>query len=333
MCFESGIKFTYLHRYYPCSMSSTDGTKPVIKIDNLTKVYDEIRAVDNLSLEVYKGEIFGLLGPNGAGKTTTIRMLVGLAKPTSGTATVAGYDIVKDSVKIRKVVGVVPQGNVLDRELSVEGNFVYHAKLHGMKKDRYENTVMNALSLIGLEGRADADPITLSGGMKRRATVGKALVHEPDVLFLDEPTTGLDPQSKRALWHQIQALSQKGITIILTTHYMEEAELLCDRVGIIDNGKIIALDTPRKLKKLLKGETVLDVRFENGIDLSVLQTMELIEDYDSMDDAIRIYTHRKKEVVLFLMKEFGDQISSIDFHDPTLEDVFIHLTGKELREI
>jgi ABC-2 type transport system ATP-binding protein len=313
-------------------MSLKGDTKAVIKIQNLTKIYDKLTAVNRLNLEVYKGEIFGLLGPNGAGKTTTIRMLVGLAKPTSGSATVLGYDIVKDSVTIRKFVGVVPQGNVLDRELTVEGNFIYHAKMHGMKKERYEGTVKKALSLIGLKGSADADPITLSGGMKRRATVGKALVHEPDVLFLDEPTTGLDPQAKRALWHQIQVLSKEGITIILTTHYMEEAELLCDRVGIIDNGKIIALDTPKGLKKLLKGETVLDVRFEDGIDQSTLENNELIESVDSMDDTVRIYTHRKKEVVLFLMKEFGEQISSIDFHDPTLEDVFIYLTGKELRE-
>jgi ABC-2 type transport system ATP-binding protein len=313
-------------------MSSGEDDKAVIKIQDLTKVYDKLTAVDNLNLEVNKGEIFGLLGPNGAGKTTTMRMLVGLAKPTSGTATVLGYDIVKDSVRIRKVVGVVPQGNVLDRELTVEQNFVYHAKMHGMRKEKYDSTVKKALTLIGLEGRADADPITLSGGMKRRATVGKALVHEPDVLFLDEPTTGLDPQSKRALWHQIQVLSKEGITIILTTHYMEEAELLCDRVGIIDKGKIIALDSPRGLKKILKGETVLDVRFEKEIDMSALDNKELIEGYDTMDDTIRIFTHRKKDVVLFLMKDFGDQISSIDFHDPTLEDVFIHLTGKELRE-
>jgi len=303
----------------------------VIKIEELTKHFGEIRAVNSVSLEIYKGEIFGLLGPNGAGKTTIIRMLTGLARPTSGTATVADLDIVKDSVKVRRIVGVVPQSNVLDRELTVEGNLIYHAKLHGMKKSRYEKTIANVLSLVGMTDRQNSDPIKLSGGMKRRITVAKALVHEPEVLFLDEPTTGLDPQSKRALWDRIQALSKKGITMILTTHYMEEAELLCDRIGIIDRGKVIALDTPRELKKILKGEAVIDITHDGNLSPKVFENLKFVSGFDTKQDNMRIYTKKKKETLSYLFANFGENILSVDFHEPTLEDVFLHLTGKELR--
>lgn len=303
----------------------------VIKMEELTKHFGEIKAVDRVSLEIYKGEIFGLLGPNGAGKTTIIRMLTGLARPTSGKANVAGLDIVKDSVKVRRIVGVVPQTNVLDRELTVKGNLVYHAKLHGMKKNRYEKTIANVLSLVGMMDRHNSDPIKLSGGMKRRITVAKSLVHEPEVLFLDEPTTGLDPQSKRALWDRIQALSDRGITMILTTHYMEEAELLCDRIGIIDNGKIIALDTPRELKKILKGEAVIDISHDGNISPKVFENLGFVEGLDSGHESLRLYTKEKKEAISYLFSHFGENILSVDFHEPTLEDVFLHLTGKELR--
>jgi ABC-2 type transport system ATP-binding protein len=303
----------------------------VIKIEELTKHFGEIRAVNSVSLEIYKGEIFGLLGPNGAGKTTIIRMLTGLARPTSGRANVAGYDIIKDSVEVRRIVGVVPQSNVLDRELTVKGNLVYHAKLHNMKKSRYEKTIANVLSLVGMTDRQNSDPITLSGGMKRRLTVAKALVHEPEVLFLDEPTTGLDPQSKRALWDRIQALSKKGITMILTTHYMEEAELLCDRIGIIDRGKVIALDTPRELKKILKGEAVIDITHDGNLSPKVFENLEFVSGFDTKQDNVRIYTTKKKETISYLFANFGEKILSVDFHEPTLEDVFLHLTGKELR--
>jgi ABC-2 type transport system ATP-binding protein len=306
-------------------------SETVIKIEKLTKHFGKVKAVNQVDLEIKKGEIFGLLGPNGAGKTTIIRMLIGLAKPTSGTAKVAGLDIVKDSVKVRRIVGVVPQSNVLDRELTVRGNLVYHAKLHSMKKSRYETTIDNALNLVGMTDKQDADPITLSGGMKRRVTISKALVHEPEVLFLDEPTTGLDPQSKRALWERISALSKKGITMILTTHYMEEAELLCDRIGIIDQGRIIALDSPRDLKTMLKGEAVIDAAHDGSVDFAVLREKDFTEDLELGRDTLRIYTTKKKEAISYLLSNYGDNIYSVDFHEPTLEDVFLHLTGKELR--
>ncbi|UCE74867.1 MAG: ATP-binding cassette domain-containing protein [Methanomassiliicoccales archaeon] len=302
-----------------------------IKLEKLTKFFKEVKAVDSVSLEIYKGEIFGLLGPNGAGKTTIIRMLSGLARPTSGSAQVAENDIVKDSVKVRRIVGVVPQSNVLDRELTVSQNLRYHAKLHGMKKSRYEKSITNVLALVGMKDKKDSDPLTLSGGMKRRLTIAKALIHEPEVLFLDEPTTGLDPQSKRALWDRIQALSEKGITMILTTHYMEEAELLCDRIGIIDKGKIIALDTPRELKKILKGEAVIEVTHDGKLDPQVLEALDFVGGLDSAQDNIHIYTTQKKKAISYLFTNFEENILSVDFHEPTLEDVFLHLTVKELK--
>jgi ABC-2 type transport system ATP-binding protein len=167
--------------------------------------------------------------------------------------------------------------------------------------------------------------------MKRRLTIAKALVHEPKVLFLDEPTTGLDPQSKRSLWDRIQALSKKGITMILTTHYMEEAELLCDRIGIIDKGKVIALDTPAGLKAMLKGEAVIDLTYKGQLDFAILESQDFVEGLDSGHDSVRIYTTHKKEAISYIFANFGDAVLSVDFHEPTLEDVFLHLTGKELR--
>ena len=304
--------------------------KAVICLENLTKFFGDLKAVDNVFLEIYKGEIFGLLGPNGAGKTTIIRMLTGLAKPTNGGAKVNGYDIVKDSVEVRRTVGVVPQSNVLDRELTVYQNLAFHAKLHGMKKSRYEKTIKNVLSLVGLQDRKDSDPLTLSGGMKRRITIAKALVHEPDVLFLDEPSTGLDPQSKHALWERIQELSKKGITMILTTHYMEEADLLCDRIGIIDKGKIIALDTPNGLKGMLKGESVIEITHDGKLTEEAISKLSFIEDFDCVHNTMRIFTSKKNEAVSYLFSNFQDSILSVDFHEPTLEDVFLNLTGKEL---
>jgi ABC-2 type transport system ATP-binding protein len=302
-----------------------------IELRSISKFFGDVKAVNGVSLKINKGEIFGLLGPNGAGKTTIIRMLTGLARPTSGSALVAGYDIVKDSVEVRRIVGVVPQSSVLDRELTVYQNLSYHAKLHSMKKARYEKTIENVLDLVDLKDKSEMDPLKLSGGMKRRLTIAKALVHEPRVLFLDEPTTGLDPQSKRSLWERIQALSKKGITMILTTHYMEEAELLCDRIGIIDKGKVIALDTPRGLKGMLKGEAVIEITHNGKLEPKALEGQDFVEGLDSGHDSIRIYTAKKKEAISYLFANFADTVLSVDFHEPTLEDVFLHLTGKELK--
>jgi ABC-2 type transport system ATP-binding protein len=309
-------------------------SKPVIVTKKLRKVYGKKTvAVKSLSLKVREGEIFGLLGPNGAGKTTTIEMLCGLARPTSGSGTVAGLDIVRESVAVRGTIGIVPQKNVLDRDLSIRQNLRYHGKLHLMKKDEIENRIEEVLKLTQMWERVDDFPLELSGGMKRRVTIAKALLHEPKVLFLDEPTAGLDPQTRRSVWDRIRLLSSKGTTMILTTHHMEEAELLCDRVAIIDKGEMLAIGTISDLKSRLEGEHVIEIELEEEVDLSVLKEKGLAEDIELTGLKVRIFTSRKKEVVTTLMSLYGAEISSINFHEPSLEDLFIKLTGRELREV
>ena len=218
----------------------------IIELSNITKIFDK-KVVDNVNLEIQKGEIFGLLGPNGAGKTTLLRMLSGLTRPTEGSGNICGYDIYKEGKKVRSVIGIVPQGDITDLDLNVKQNLIYHAKLHQMKKEEYQKRIQEVIELLELKDIATSKINTLSGGIKRRVNIGKALLHEPKILFLDEPTVGLDVQSRRAVWDKIKSLKEKGITMILTTHYMEEADLLCDRIAIIDLGKIIAIDSPNKL--------------------------------------------------------------------------------------
>ena len=223
----------------------------IIRLSGLTKRFDDLVAVDAADLEIRRGEIFGLLGPNGAGKTTIIRMLGGLTLPTAGGATVLDLDIVKDTRAVKGLIGVVPQNNVLDRDINVRRNLVYHAKLHGIPRPKISGKIDEVLAFTELESKRDSDVDDLSGGMKRRLVVAMAMMHDPEVLILDEPTTGLDPQSRRMVWDKVRRFKEMGITIILTTHYMDEADALCDRIGIIDNGKLIALGTPDELKARL----------------------------------------------------------------------------------
>jgi len=306
--------------------------KPVIETKKLRKVYDDLVAVRSLDLEIFKGEIFGLLGPNGAGKTTTIEMLCGLARPTAGAAFILGHDVQKDPSGVRRLIGIVPQKNVLDRDLTIRQNLRYHGKLHKMPKDIMEERIEEVLKLVMMEDRIDDEPLKLSGGMKRRVTIAKALLHEPKILFLDEPTTGLDPQSRRAVWDRVLHLKKKGITMILTTHYMDEADLLCDRVAIIDKGKIIAMGTPDDLKNKLEGENFIEIELEKDLELDHMVDMGLVTKVKVRGRKAKLMTRKKKEAIAHLMTEHGDHIRSIDFHEPTLENVFLNLTGKELRE-
>lgn len=306
--------------------------KPLIVTKALRKEYGDLVAVKNLNLKIYKGEIFGLLGPNGAGKTTTIEMLCGLARPTKGTAMISGHEIRKDPSGVRRLIGIVPQKNVLDRDLTIRQNLRYHGKLHHMDKDRIESRIMEVMKLVMMEERVDDEPLELSGGMKRRVTIAKALLHEPRILFLDEPTTGLDPQSRRAVWDRILLLKEKGETMILTTHYMDEAELLCDHIAIIDKGEVIAKGTPSQLKQSIEGENFIKIEVFKEIGLEHMKDEGLISEIKVTGKKIKLITKRKKEAVMELMSKHGDDIRSIDFHEPTLEDVFLHLTGKELRD-
>ena len=236
--------------------------EPEIIVENLTKEFEDIKAVDALSLSVSKGELFGLLGPNGAGKTTTINVLCGLLKPTSGSVTVGGYNVLKEPEKVKTLIGVCPQDTAVFPYLTGRENMEFFANLHVLPKENLKKNVLTLLEKMGLQEDADRRVEKYSGGMRRRVNLAMALVHNPEIAFLDEPTVAMDPQSRRAVWDFIKELKKEGKTIILTTHYMEEAEELCDRVGIIDYGRLIALDSPAQLKEKYNAKDLEDVFIE-----------------------------------------------------------------------
>ncbi|MEM5792905.1 MAG: ATP-binding cassette domain-containing protein [Candidatus Aenigmatarchaeota archaeon] len=304
----------------------------VIEVENLSKRFNSINAVDGISFTVRKGEIFGFLGPNGAGKTTTINMLCTLIKPTSGLARICGYDIVSQENEVRRCIGLVFQDTTLDDRLTARENLELHARLYGVPREERKKRINEVLEMVELKDRENSIVKTFSGGMQRRLEIARGLIHYPKVLFLDEPTIGLDPQTRRHVWDYILKLKKEyGMTIFLTTHYMEEADEMCDRVAIIDHGKIIAMDKPKNLKDSLQGDTIiLDV-----------------EDKD-IEKAMRIFKNAKKfnGQILLSVKNAGKQIEEImekckrnkinvlevNIRKPTLNDVFLKLTGREIRE-
>ncbi len=307
----------------------------VIRLKGLTKRFGDLVAVDGVDLEIPRGEIFGLLGPNGAGKTTIIRMLGGLTLPTAGGATVLGLDIVKETRQVKDRIGVVPQNNVLDRDINVYRNLKYHAKLHAIPRARIDPKIDEVLGFTELQAKRDAKIDELSGGMKRRLVVAKAMMHDPDVFILDEPTTGLDPQSRRMVWEKVRSFREMGMTMILTTHYMDEADALCDRIGIIDHGKVIALGTPDELKASLGAQTVLEVKVREGSQEAILAGLEgkaFVEDVFAEGDKVMLRTNDKKTAAAHMLTRHTDDVETLQFREPTLEDVFIELTGRELRE-
>jgi lipooligosaccharide transport system ATP-binding protein len=307
----------------------------VIRLDGLTKKFDDLVAVDGVDLEIPRGEIYGLLGPNGAGKTTIIRMVGGLSLPTSGEATVLGLDIVKDTSEVKSRIGVVPQNNVLDRDINVRQNLSYHAKLHGIPVGEIDSKIDEVLTFTELTAKRDAKIDELSGGMKRRLVVAMAMMHSPEVLILDEPTTGLDPQSRRMVWDKVMSLRDTGITIILTTHYMDEADALCDNIGIIDHGKIIALGTPEELKAKLGHEIVLSAQLKVEARERVKQSLEgkpFAFEVSIEGNKLSFRTDDKKAAATHLLANYADDVETLEFREPTLEDVFIEMTGRELRE-
>jgi ABC-2 type transport system ATP-binding protein len=306
---------------------------PAIVLDRITKVYGPIRAVDNFSLEVARGGIFGLLGPNGAGKTTLIRVLTTLLRPTSGSACVEGRNVSTEGKEVRRLIGVVPQENNLDRYLTARENLVLHARMHGMSPAAYNPAIDELLELTGLQGRQRDFPDTFSGGMQRRLVVARALVHRPQVLFLDEPTTGLDPQSRRAVWDYIQSLRQK-MTIFLTTHYMDEADLLCDRIVIMDHGRSIADGTSSQLKEALAHSHLYELEFRAHADRyeGVLRGLPFVKSAERSGNVFRL-SLAGEEALKPLMDAIGSEdIRKICLQEPSLEDVFIGLTGRKVRE-
>ncbi len=311
----------------------------VIVCEALSKTYpNHIVAVDKIDLTVFKGEIFGLLGPNGAGKTTTVGMLTTLVVPTGGRANVSGIDVIAHPELVKQIIGVVSQVNNLDRALNVWENLYYHGLFFGMSSKESRAAADRLLVEFRLQDRAKADVATISGGMARRLQVARALLHGPSVLFLDEPTAGLDPQTRLTLWDILRDLHSKGQTILITTHYMEEADSVCDRLAIMDHGHILALDTPEKLKDSAGADTVVTIAAEGkpeDLEKVVQQSLGDAAQVSRLDGRLQVRVRATAGVIPKLLggaEQAGLSISDVNVSKPTLETVFIKLTGKELHD-
>lgn len=302
----------------------------MIETENLTRRFGELTAVDSINLKVERGEIFGLLGPNGAGKTTTINMLVTLLSPTSGTARVNGFDIRTQPSKVRQSVGVVFQDPSLDTILTARENLELHARLYSVPRELREKRIDELLALMDLEGRADNVVKHFSGGMRRRLELARGLLHRPAVLFLDEPTLGLDPQTRELTWRYIKTVAaREQTTVVLTTHYMDEADQVCDRIGIVDHGKVIALDTPFNLKEGLGGDLIFLKVAEPDIDK--LRRLNYVKKAEVLDGHVSLTVENAAvhlPEVLSMLKD----VKSVEVHIPTLNDVFLKYTGRKIRE-
>ena len=301
---------------------------------SLTKSYGALTALDSFDLEVEQGSIFGLLGPNGAGKTTLIRILTTLMRQSQGEATIEGLDILRSGREIRSMIGVVSQENSLDRYLTARENLELHARLHGMEKRLYKRRIDELLELMGLAGRQKDFPDTFSGGMQRRLVIARALVHQPQVLFLDEPTTGLDPQSRRAVWEYVRSLAG-SMTIFLTTHYLEEAEQLCDRIAIMDHGRLIAIGSTQELKNRLSGATVYEIEFSGqgaGQYAERLGMMKCVINIRQIATKVTVELECWECLSEIVTALSGAPVRRISLQERTLEEVFISLTGEKVRE-
>ncbi|GAA4776833.1 ATP-binding cassette domain-containing protein [Actinomycetospora chlora] len=330
----------------PPARDRTDGTAPAVEVRDLVKRYGRSRtaAVDGLSFAVRRGEVFGLLGPNGAGKTTTVGILTTRVTKTAGLATVAGIDVTADPVGARAVLGVVPQRPNLDRSLDARGNLVWHAAYHGVPRARRRALADELLERMGLSEKASTNPDELSGGQAQRLIIARGLMHDPQVLFLDEPSTGLDPQARLFVHDRVTELAASGVTVVLTTHDMDEAAKLADRVGIVDHGRLLALDTPSALVAGLPGEATIDLVL-TGADVEALRGrlgarrgVAGVEDLTADGaDATHLRVSVDGEAgaalapVLGTVAEAGATVSQVELGEPTLEDVFIDLTGRGLR--
>jgi ABC-2 type transport system ATP-binding protein len=318
----------------------TAPAREIIRTEALTKVYPaaDFAAVDELDLRVHDGEIFGLLGPNGAGKTTTAGMLTTRVVPTSGTAYVAGVDVVAHPALAKQVIGIVSQTNTLDRQLTVWENLYYHGRLFGISAADSRSIADRLLEQFQLAKWGKASVYALSGGMAQRLMMARSIFHRPAVLFLDEPTAGLDPQSRLALWEILAELNREGQTVMLTTHYMEEADQLCNRVAIMDHGRILALDTPDALKRSLGADTIVTVRATGDAqELAAALARELPEvtRTRALDGGVELHvkdTDRLVPRVVDAAEHAGYSLVDLSVSEPSLETVFIELTGKELRE-
>jgi ABC-2 type transport system ATP-binding protein len=310
-----------------------------IETNGMTKIYDGVPAVNNVNFSIKQGELFGLLGPNGAGKTTLINMLSTMTEPSSGSASVWGFDVTKDASSVRQSIGVVFQNITLDDRLTGRENLDIHGRLYGLDSKFRKKRIEEVLALVELTDRADSIVSTYSGGMMRRLEIARGLIHKPHILFLDEPTIGLDPHTRIHIWEYIKTLSkEEGVTIVLTTHYLEEADHLCNRIAIIDHGEIVALDTPEALKSMFGGE-VITLELEDSTDIAQLCVIYRDNGFG------KVVSQKNNEVfiavsdsehqipgVLNIALSAGISILSVRLHKPTLDDVFLYHTGSAIRD-
>ncbi|HUB86784.1 MAG TPA: ATP-binding cassette domain-containing protein [Verrucomicrobiae bacterium] len=309
-----------------------------VEVENLTKRFGDFTAVDALNFSVEHGEVFGLLGPNGAGKSTLIRMLTTLVPPTSGTAHVNGFDIARQPNGVRQSIGVIPQAMTSDLELSALENLTIFAKLYGISREKRNRVIPQLLAEVDLTQWADKPVKMFSGGMRRRMEIARGLVHEPKIFFLDEPTTGLDPVSRVAVWDMLARLKrERDLTIIVTTHYMDEADKLCDRIAIIDHGKMAALDSPRKLKTSIPGKNILEVSFASIPPnwAETLRQLPEVAEVKAEDHVFRISSNNGPRTTVELLETARSKsvtVTSLSVQSTTLDDVFVHYTGHALRD-
>ncbi|HZV91281.1 MAG TPA: ATP-binding cassette domain-containing protein [Candidatus Nitrosocosmicus sp.] len=315
-------------------------SEPAIVVEHLTKRFGEFTADDDLTFTVYRREIFGILGPNGAGKSTLIRMLNTLLPPTSGRALVMGHDVITKTNEVRGEIGVIPQANTVDGDLTAWESLDLYARFYGMGRRERQERAKELLNAVGLWDWRDKIAGTYSGGMRRRLEIARGLIHRPRVFFLDEPTTGLDPQSRRVIWELLERLREQGdLTILICTHYMDEADRLCDRLAIVDHGKIAALGTPRDLKASVPGQDILTVTYQHDVDDALLSALKELPE---IKEAAREDPHTARLILVGdtvpldgiteSSHKLGNKVRTLSLLEPTLEDVFIHYTGRGLRD-
>jgi ABC-2 type transport system ATP-binding protein len=311
----------------------------IIRLESIVKIFKSkvktVTAVNDVSFTVDRGEIFGLLGPNGAGKSTLIRILTTLLTPTSGTAYLDTYEITRDPEKVRSIIGVCPQNSTLDVELTAYDNLDFYGKLVNVPENILDKRIWELLAMTELTDRAHARVETFSGGMRRKLEIVRAFIHHPLILFLDEPTIGLDPEARREVWQQIADLNKEKTTIILTTHYMDEAEKLCDRIAFIDQGRLIALDTLENLKQLLPAGDLIEIGLDRIDDrvLPGIRSNQLVNSAEFKNNMLNISAKNGSRVLPAIINVFDGYslpMNSISIHSPSLEDVFIYLTGSKL---
>ena len=321
------------------SAAAQNGPTAAIAVEHIVKRYGDFEAVKDVNFSVAEGEIFGLLGPNGAGKSTLIRMMTTLVPITSGKAIVAGHDVAKEADAVRRLIGVIPQALTSDPDLTVEENLSIYAKLYSVPKVQREKNIDEVLEAVDLIKWRGAQTKTLSGGMRRRLEIARGLVHNPSIFFLDEPTTGLDPVSRIAVWEMLDHLRRtRNLTMLLTTHYMEEADKLCDRIAIVDHGKLVALGTPMELKHSVPGANVVEIHLDSD-SAEWKQRLESLDGVTSVQAEsagfYRVLTSSGSKTTMQLVElaaSLGETLTSLSVQNTTLDDVFVHYTGRQLRD-